>query len=238
MIKLLFCLYSIRAAKLRFFSHILSLEANKNDYLILKTPRHRYADMKKRQSKPVETIPAMEGYEAELRTIGMLKANIVAMLVLVLLGLLGWAAMYAIWGGFSLGIPWNGMLFIVGFWVGVAVHELIHGFTWMWVTHSSFRHLRFGLLRGGVYCHIDVPMNKRKYVVGALMPLLLLGLVPFLLSFATNSLWLMLFGAIFIACAMGDVLIVWAIRHDSADTLVYDHPSEAGCVVYRPIQND
>ena len=73
----------------------------------------------------------MEGYETELRTIGMLKANIVAILVLLLLGLLGWAAMYAIWGGFSLGTPWNGMLFIVGFWVGVAVHELIHGFTWM-----------------------------------------------------------------------------------------------------------
>ena len=194
--------------------------------------------MKKERRKTVETIPEIEGYNIELRTIGMLKANIVAIVVMALLGVLGLMAMYAIWGDFSLGNPWNGMLFIIGFWVGVAVHELIHGFTWMWVTHSSFRHLRFGLLRGGVYCHIDVPMSKRKYVVGALMPLLLLGILPFLLSFATHSLWLMLFGVIFIGCAMGDVLIVWAIRHDSADTLVYDHPSEAGCVVYRPIQND
>ena len=194
--------------------------------------------MKKERRKTVETIPEIEGYNIELRTIGMLKANIVAIVVMALLGVLGLMAMYAIWGDFSLGNPWNGMLFIIGFWVGVAVHELIHGFTWMWVTHSSFSHLRFGLLRGGVYCHIDVPMSKRKYVVGALMPLLLLGIVPFLLSFATHSLWLMLFGVIFIGCAMGDVLIVWAIRHDSADTLVYDHPSEAGCVVYRPIQND
>ena len=194
--------------------------------------------MKKERRKTVETIPEIEGYNIELRTIGMLKANIVAIVVMALLGVLGLMAMYAIWGDFSLGNPWNGMLFIIGFCVGVAVHELIHGFTWMWVTHSSFSHLRFGLLRGGVYCHIDVPMSKRKYVVGALMPLLLLGIVPFLLSFVIHSLWLMLFGVIFIGCAMGDVLIVWAIRHDSADTLVYDHPSEAGCVVYRPIQND
>ena len=167
----------------------------------------------------------------------MLKANIVAIVVMALLGVLGLMAMYAIWGDFSLGNPWNGMLFIIGFWVGVAVHELIHGFTWMWVTHSSFSHLRFGLLCGGVYCHIDVPMSKRKYVVGALMPLLLLGIVPFLLSFVIHSLWLMLFGVIFIGCAMGDVLIVRAIRHDSADTLVYDHPSEAGCVVYLRIEH-
>ena len=191
--------------------------------------------MSNKHKKTVEAIPEMEGYETELRTIGMLKANIMALVVLGLFCLLGLAGMYAIWGGFSLGNPWNGMLFIIGFWVGVAVHELIHGFTWMWVTHSSFRHLRFGLLRGGVYCHIDVPMNKRKYVVGAFMPLLLLGIVPFLLSFATNSLWLMLFGACFIGCAMGDVLIVWAIRKESPDTLVYDHPSEPGCVVYHPV---
>lgn len=190
--------------------------------------------MKKERRKAIEPIPEMEGYETELRTIGMLKANIVALVVMVLLGLLGWAAMYAIWGGVSLGKPWGSMLFALGIVVGVAVHELIHGLAWMWVTHSGFRHLRFGLLAGGVYCHIDVPMNKRKYVVGALMPLLLLGIVPYLLSFATNSLWLMLFGTLFIACAMGDVMIVWAIRHESADTLVYDHPSEPGCVVYRP----
>ena len=190
--------------------------------------------MKKERRKTVETIPEIEGYNIELRTIGMLKANIVAIVVMALLGVLGLMAMYAIWGDFSLGNPWNGMLFIIGFWVGVAVHELIHGFTWMWVTHSSFSHLRFGLLRGGVYCHIDVPMSKRKYVVGALMPLMLVGVVPFLLSFATNSLWLMLFGAIFIGCAMGDVLIVWAIRKEPPDTLVYDHPSEPGCIVYHP----
>ena len=185
-----------------------------------------------KKKKNVDTIPEMEGYETQLRTIGMLKANIVAILALTLLGLLGWAAMYAIWGGISYGRPWGAMLFCIGILAGVAVHELIHGFTWMWVTRSSFRHLRFGLLPGGVYCHIDVPMSKQRYVIGALMPLLLIGVVPFLLSFALHNLWLMLFGVIFIASAMGDVMIVWAIRKETPDTLVYDHPSEAGCLVY------
>ena len=190
--------------------------------------------MSNKHKKTVEPVPEMEGYAAELRTIGMLKANVMALVMLGLFCLLGVAGMYAIWGGISFGRPWSSMLFCIGIFAGVAVHELIHGFTWMWATRSGFSHLRFGLLRGGVYCHIDVPMSKRKYVVGALMPLLLLGVVPFLLSFATNSLWLMLFGAIFIGCAMGDVLIVWAIRKESLDTLVYDHPSEPGCIVYHP----
>ena len=190
--------------------------------------------MSNKHKKTVESIPEMEGYATELRTIGMLKANVMALVVLGLFCLLGVAGMYAVWGGISFGRPWSSMLFCIGIFAGVAVHELIHGFTWMWATRSGFSHLRFGLLRGGVYCHIDVPMSKRKYVVGALMPLLLLGVVPFLLSFATHSLWLMLFGAIFIGCAMGDVLIVWAIRKEPPDTLVYDHPSEPGCIVYHP----
>ena len=97
--------------------------------------------MSNKHKKTVETIPEMEGYVTELRTIGMLKANIVALMVLGLVCLLGAAGMFAIWGGFSLGNPWNGMLFIVGFWLGIAVHELIHGFTWMWATRSGFRHL-------------------------------------------------------------------------------------------------
>ena len=191
--------------------------------------------MSNKHKKSVEPIPEMEGYATELRTIGMLKANVVALVVLGLFCLLGVAGMYAVWGGISFGRPWSSMLFCIGIFAGVAVHELIHGFTWMWATRSGFSHLRFGLLQGGVYCHIDVPMSKRKYVVGALMPLLLLGVVPFFLSFAINSLWLMLFGAIFIGCAMGDVLIVWAIRKESPDTLVYDHPSDPGCVVYHPV---
>ena len=225
-------MYSNRAAKLRFFFHILCIGANKIADLILIAAKSRYVGMKRKRCKPVEAIPEIEGYVVEKKTISMLKANIVALLAMALLALLGLMAMYAIWGAFPFGRPWTGAAFFPAVVLGIVVHELIHGFTWMWVTRSGFRHLRFGTLSGGVYCHIDVPMNKRKYVIGALMPLLLLGVLPFLLSFVMPSLWMMLFGVLFISAAMGDVMIVWVIRHEPADTLVYDHPTEAGCMVY------
>ena len=192
--------------------------------------------MKKSRSKPVESIPEIEGYTIEQRTIGMLKANIVAMVVLVLLLLAGLFVMYAIHAEAFSSLPTGAIsLFLLFFAVGVVVHELIHGFTWMLATHSGFSHLRFGVMAGGVYCHIDVPMTKRKYVAGALMPLLLLGIIPFVVSFFAGSFILMLLGATLTACAMGDVMIVWAIRKEQPDTLVYDHPTEGGCVVYRPV---
>ena len=77
-------------------------------------------------------------------------------------------------------------------------------------------------------------MKKRAYVVGALMPLMLLGVLPFIVSLFSGSVALMFFGATMIGTAMGDVLIVWAIRKESPDTMVYDHPTEPGCVLYHP----
>ena len=203
--------------------------------LILFASKRRYPCMTRRSKMKTESIPELEGYATELRAISMLWANIAALVVMVALGVAGLAVMYFIWGGIALGRPWSGTLFLVLLVAGIAVHELMHGLTWMWVTHSGFGHLRFGVLKGGVYCHIDVPMVKKKYVVGTLMPLLILGVAPFLLSFIVQSLWMMLFGVIFIACAMGDVMIVWAIRKEPSDTLVYDHPSEAGCLVYHKV---
>lgn len=192
--------------------------------------------MKKTGSKPVECIPEIEGYTIEQRTIGMLKANIVALVVLVILLLAGFIVMNAIHAEAFRSLPFGTVsLFLLFFVVGVVVHELIHGLTWMLVTRSGFRHLRFGIMAGGVYCHIDVPMTKRKYVAGALMPLLLLGIIPFVVSFFAGSFILMMLGATLTACAMGDVMIVWVIRKERPDTLVYDHPTEGGCVVYLPV---
>jgi hypothetical protein len=189
--------------------------------------------MRKQKSAP-EEIPQLEGYSTEKRTVSILAANIWALVVLAAMGIVGFVLIYRFYSPLSFSLLLGGPL-ILAFLLGIVVHELIHGFTWMWATHSGFKHLRFGLMTGAVYCHIDVPMRKRAYVAGALMPLILLGLLPYLVSIFIGSLWLMLFGTLLSSAAMGDVMIVWVIRHESPDTLVYDHPSEAGCLVYRKL---
>ena len=187
--------------------------------------------MKKKKDTKVEVVPEKEGYTTEKRTISIMAASVWA---LVVMAVLGFAGLITIAFFCELSFRGFGGL-LAAFLLGIVVHELIHGLTWVWVTHSSFRHLRFGVMTGAVYCHIDVPMTKRQYVIGALMPLVLMGIVPYLLSFCIGSLWLMIFGTVFIATAMGDIMIVWAIRKEPSDTLVYDHPSEPGCIVYHPI---
>ena len=127
----------------------------------------------------------------------------------------------------------NALWLFIAIVVGIVVHELIHGLTWILVTRQSFSHLAFGTMAGAVYCHIDVPMKKRPYIIGAVMPLLLLGIIPMIIAIAVGSTFWLVFGGIFIVCAIGDIMILWKIRHESKDALIYDHPTEAGYVVYR-----
>lgn len=183
--------------------------------------------------KQPEELPVVEGYEPQKKTISILWANVLAIVLFVVFGMLGVVALFLLWGGEN--VRFNSTLmfwFLLCFLIGIVIHELIHGLTWIGLTRKGFRHLKFGMMTGAVYCHIDVPMKKRHYVIGALMPLILLGIVPTIIGICVGSLLWTLVGVALISGAAGDIMIVWAIRKEPADALVYDHPSEAGCLVY------
>lgn len=168
---------------------------------------------------------------AEKKTISILWANLLAVVLFAVVAVAGWAIMYSLWDNLHFG-GIDSLIFLVGIVLGLVVHELVHGVTWLLLLKKGFSHLSFGLMTGAVYCHIDVPMDKRKYVIGALMPLLLVGVVPWVAAILSGSLTWMLVGAVMISGAIGDIMIVWTLRSEPASTLVYDHPSEAGCYVY------
>ncbi len=179
-----------------------------------------------------EELPQIEGYVPEKKTISILAANIWAILLMVVAGILGAVAIYALKGDFFGFHSWSGVVLLLAIIVALAVHELIHAITWMLLVGKGFSHVSFGLMKGAVYCHFNEPMIKSQYVIGTLMPLLLVGVVPWIAGIAAGSLLWMALGTIMIGGAAGDIIIVWAIRKEPASSLVYDHPKEAGCYVY------
>ena len=184
------------------------------------------------RKKAEEPLPQIEGYVPVQRTISILAGNIWAVVLMAVAGGVGWwltkwthpDAAFAVFD-----MLWLGVMLVVG----IVIHELIHGLTWIALTKGSFSHLSFGTMQGAVYCHVDVPMTKRNYIIMALMPGLLTGLVPWLAGIAADSLLWMLFGVVMIGGAMGDIMLVWSIRKETSDTMIYDHPSLVGCYVYR-----
>ena len=81
------------------------------------------------------------------------------------------------------------------------------------------------------YAHPRRPIPVRAYAVGAAAPGLVLGVAPAIWGLATGygpaSGW----GAIFLAAACGDALVLWALSGLDRSALVQDHPSRVGCEV-------
>ena len=59
----------------------------------------------------------------------------------------------------------------------------------------------------------------------------MLGIMPVVVAYCISNASLLIFGALFIAAALGDILIVWTIRKENVDSMVIDHPSEPGCYI-------
>lgn len=84
------------------------------------------------------------------------------------------------------------------------------------------------------YCHCKEPLKVKHYIAGALMPAIILGIIPSLISILTGN-TLLLFTGIFTVVAAGDFMIVQLLYKEDMNDYVEDHPSEAGCYIYRKI---
>jgi Putative zincin peptidase len=107
--------------------------------------------------------------------------------------------------------------------------------TWAKFAKSGLKSIRYGVLWKYLtpYCHCKEPLFVRHYIVGAIMPGIVLGFVPCIAAILNGNLMLLEFGLLFTYGAGGDFMIYNLIRKEKKDTLVQDHPSKMGCIIYR-----
>jgi hypothetical protein len=117
--------------------------------------------------------------------------------------------------------------------VGVPLHELIHGLTWVAFSGKGMGNVKFGFQWKTLtpYAHMKAPVQANAYRWGALMPALVLGLLPYAMGLWRGDGWLAVFGIFYVFAAGGDLLVLWLLRGVDRRALVEDHPSRAGCYV-------
>jgi uncharacterized membrane protein YvlD (DUF360 family) len=98
-----------------------------------------------------------------------------------------------------------------------------YGVIWKWLTP---------------YCHCKEPLLVKEYIIGALMPAIILGFIPSIMAIFTGNITLILFGLFFTMAAGGDFMIINILRKEAMDSLVQDHSSKIGCYIYRPINSN
>ena len=128
-------------------------------------------------------------------------------------------------------------VFVIALIALIVIHELVHGATWALFTGDGFKSIEFGFIKKYLtpYCTCKVALPKKAYILGALMPLILLGIIPLIISIATGSFGLMWIAIIMVVSAAGDILIVGKIlayKTDASDILYFDHPTDAGGIIF------
>lgn len=174
------------------------------------------------------------GYKEEILTIGALKANFMVLVTSLPIAVVGWLLFSRIHKmDYLPGIPlW---LFIV-ILIGIVIHELIHGLVWGYFSKGKWKSIGFGVEWKYLtpYCTCSECLPYKAYVLGAIMPTIILGLIPYIISLATGSYFCLFFSLMLILGGGGDIYIIYSIRNYKNAILV-DHPYLVGCVAYSKI---
>lgn len=181
-----------------------------------------------------------QGYKRNDLTISIVKANLFVLLLAIPVTAIG--VLLFIWKNpiaLLRPTPTGSLLFVIVFLVLIVAHELIHGLTWSVFAEHHFKDIDFGFMKEYLtpYCTCATPLAKRHYIWGALMPCIVLGIIPAVLGILLGSGLLFWIGIVMTLSAGGDIMIVWKVmrykkQERSEEILIYDHPTQGGSVVF------
>ena len=181
-----------------------------------------------------------KGFTKNDQTFGIVGANVFSIVMLVIAAAAGILLFILNNGHFrfeSLLKISSYLIFFFFFLVLTVVHELIHGLFWGIFAQNHFKDISFGFMKEYLtpYCNCKTPLKKSEYVIGSLMPLIILGFGITALSIIIGSEALLLLGVIMISGAAGDVIASYRIvkyKKQKSEMLIMDHPTQVGFVVF------
>lgn len=129
---------------------------------------------------------------------------------------------------------WEMIAFIIPLAI---VHELTHGICFAISAKDGFKNVSFGFSKKIFcpYCHCNTAINARGYIIAALMPGIIWGIVPAALSVIYCNPHLLSFSILGIGGASCDVycvLTLLKISNHNTDSLVYDYRNSVGFALF------
>lgn len=185
---------------------------------------------------------AKEGYEKSDLTIGVVKANILAVIIsipVIILMVVIYLAVnppQSMLGG-RLNLAFAPLIVFPSFLILTVIHELIHGATWAIFAKEHFKSISFGVIWAMLtpYCTCNELLKKWQYIIGAIMPTIFVGFLPAVIAILYNNPTLFFISIIMVAGGGGDAIIATKLlmyRPKSTECMYMDHPYECGMVVF------
>ena len=165
-----------------------------------------------------------EEYEQEKYVLNMIWFTIFSLIILVSFTLMFGIPFYNTWkinnneNIFPIIINTNyRIIFLIICILGLFIHELIHGFFWGLFVINKFKGIKiyFHKKYYTFVCECKNVLNKRQFIIGTIMPMIILGFIPLVLSFIFLNRQMFIFGILYTAAAGGDILIIFKILLDN-----------------------
>lgn len=178
------------------------------------------------------------GYTAHDLTFDATQANLLAIVITIPIALLLFVAYFAKNGLVSFRLSLFQILLFLVVMLGLfVIHELIHGITWAIFAKDHWKSISFGILmpQGNPYCTCNAPLKKSEYVLGGIMPTLLLGLLPALIGIQTGIFSIFLMGVLMTIGGGGDLLLIQKLlryKPKGREVIYLDHPHEIGLIAF------
>jgi len=127
-------------------------------------------------------------------------------------------------------LMWVALVFILVVILGIVLHEAIHALFFSFFLPSKFRGVEFGFNKdhGIPFVHIKEPISVLGFRIGAIMPLIILGILPAALGLYSGYLSLTAFGVLFTISASGDLLLITRTRSLPSTQKIKDLPDKIG----------
>jgi len=121
--------------------------------------------------------------------------------------------------------------FIVIIAISVVIHELLHGIGWAISSGKGWNVVRFNINAMMPSCACKVALKKQSYLIGVLLPLIVLGIVSTVFLFVYPGTISMLTMLVNFVGAGADLIIAFTVLKEK-DVLIADHPTEAGYIAF------
>lgn len=192
--------------------------------------------LRKERFEELQAEMKQNGYREKSLTAGVWKGNIAAFIVMLPF-MIGNGWLYVTVNSLTKLLLPNWVLFFIVFLCLVVVHELIHGIVWGFFAPDHFRSIEFGIIWKALtpYCACSQPLKKWQYLLGGMMPTLVLGTGTVAAAIIFQSDFWFYMSEFMLFSGGADIYIALKIlmcRTKSRDVVYFDHPYELGVVLF------
>jgi hypothetical protein len=172
-----------------------------------------------------------------VNVVGSILTVVIIGLPVVLYGLIWRENALAVYTGASSVVTVT-LLALAVFFVSIVIHEAIHGIGYR-MGGVAWDEIKFGFQWKAMmpYAHCKAPMRAGAYKLAVALPGIILGLIPTIVGILIHGPWLTLYGAMMLAGAVGDMLILALLLPIQADVIVQDHPTKPGFQILSEAQS-